>query len=639
MLDSLIDRFLTLIGAKQQVEVAEENVSLSDDSPTKPVVRPQARPAPAHKNPPSVNPPTNRPSSHRPASVSISTTEKPRAIPQSAPQASTPVKVAAAPGKNRSASPEVVERILTIDWEVLSAPGAKLELSPSQAKYVALLMNPKDRQNTLIIADGYQLHPETSAARSQLRRRGESWIHEFIVELPVIRQVYEKAGIVTDKGGSVTGSAAQRGKEFIDLIRKAAEVGSSDMHLTVYEHEARAERREDGELETFDHLLSQAALEICQAAFAMADNSDPTYMPLEDQEVRVTRASAEAAGQKFPPGVQSLRLQFTYLPPGGRYLVARLLYDQKVGENADIDTLGFAKNHIREFNLMRSRPYGVNIISGPTGSGKSTTLQRVLTMLKRKHPGRNIISIEDPPEYLIENVRQLAITNARTEGERSAAYQKKMNSAMRLDPDTIMVGEVRDGPSASLMFKAAMSGHGVYTTVHANTAPAILDRLRDMGVEPYKLGDATLVTGLVGQRLLRRIDPAYGLTIEEARQLQIFDEEDLEYLIEIAGPYADRIRFDGSLGSVDPKKARKGRSIIAETIHPDQEYLDLYFEKSKSAANQYWLEELRGVTMYEHAFTIMCQGTLCPTEFMAKLGRLQMVSLDRTKKVFELVGA
>ena len=102
MLDSLIDRFLTLIGAKQQVEVAEENVSLSDDSPTKPVVRPQARPAPAHKNPPSVNPPTNRPSSHRPASVSISTTEKPRAIPQSAPQASTPVKVAAAPGKNRS---------------------------------------------------------------------------------------------------------------------------------------------------------------------------------------------------------------------------------------------------------------------------------------------------------------------------------------------------------------------------------------------------------------------------------------------------------------------------------------------------------------------------------------------------------
>jgi type II secretory ATPase GspE/PulE/Tfp pilus assembly ATPase PilB-like protein len=290
---------------------------------------------------------------------------------------------------------------------------------------------------------------------------------------------------------------------------------------------------------------------------------------------------------------------------------------------------------------MRSRPYGVNIISGPTGSGKSTTLQRVLTALKRKHPGRNILSIEDPPEYLIENVRQLAITNARTEGERSAAYQKKMNSAMRLDPDTIMVGEVRDGPSASLMFKAAMSGHGVYTTVHANTAPAILDRLRDMGVEPYKLGDATLVTGLVGQRLLRRINPEYGLSIAEARKLEILEEEDFDYLERLAGPHAGKVRFDGALGTSDParmKQARNGRSIIAETIYPDQTYLDLYFDKSKSAANQYWIEEMEGVTMYEHAMTIMCQGMLCPTEFKAKLGRLQMVDVERREKVFKLVG-
>jgi type II secretory ATPase GspE/PulE/Tfp pilus assembly ATPase PilB-like protein len=533
-----------------------------------------------------------------------------------------------------------VERILSINWEILSQPGGKVELSPSQSKYVALLTNPKDRQNTLIIADGFQIHPETSAARSHLRRRGESWVHEFVVDLPVIRQVYEKAGVVPDRVGG-TGNAAQRGKEFLDLIRKAAEVKSSDMHLTVYEHEAQAERREDGELESFEHLLSQAALEICQAAFAMADNSDPTYMPLEDQEARVTRASVEAAGQKFPPGVQALRLQFTYLPPGGRYLVARLLYDQKPGLDADVDTLGFAKNHIRDLNLMRSRPYGVNIVSGPTGSGKSTTLQRILTVLKRKHPGRNILSIEDPPEYLIENVRQLAITNARTEGERSAAYQKKMNSAMRLDPDTIMVGEVRDGPSASLMFKAAMSGHGVYTTVHANTAPAILDRLRDMGVEPYKLGDATLVTGLVGQRLLRRIKPEHGLSIAEARRLEILEEEDFDYLIRLAGPYADKVRFDCALDTSDPKKAklaRDGRQIIAESIHPDQTYLDLYFDKSKSAANQYWIEELHGVTMYEHAMTIMCQGQLCPIEFKAKLGRLQMVDIERREKVFNLVG-
>jgi type II secretory ATPase GspE/PulE/Tfp pilus assembly ATPase PilB-like protein len=630
MLEGYIDRFLALIGAKQPAEAADSgHISEQAFSEAKPAPRtkPQASPAAA-------------PAPRAVLSSSSPTAEKPRAVGSQQVAVTVSTKVAAAPGKNRTASPEVVERILSINWEILSHPGGKVELTPSQSKYVALLTNPKDRQNTLIIADGFQIHPETSAARSHLRRRGESWVHEFIVDLPVVRQVYEKAGVVPDRVGG-TGNAAQRGKEFLDLIRKAAEVKSSDMHLTVYEHEAQAERREDGELESFEHLLSQAALEICQAAFAMADNSDPTYMPLEDQEARVTRASVEAAGQKFPPGVQALRLQFTYLPPGGRYLVARLLYDQKPGLDADVDTLGFAKNHIRDLNLMRSRPYGVNIVSGPTGSGKSTTLQRILTVLKRKHPGRNILSIEDPPEYLIENVRQLAITNARTEGERSAAYQKKMNSAMRLDPDTIMVGEVRDGPSASLMFKAAMSGHGVYTTVHANTAPAILDRLRDMGVEPYKLGDATLVTGLVGQRLLRRIKPEHGLSIAEARRLEILEEEDFDYLIRLAGPYADKVRFDCALDTSDPKKAklaRDGRQIIAESIHPDQTYLDLYFDKSKSAANQYWIEELHGVTMYEHAMTIMCQGQLCPIEFKAKLGRLQMVDIERREKVFNLVG-
>lgn len=636
MLEGYIDRFLALIG-KQPAEAAE-GAPISEQAFTKeakPVsrARPQAAAATQQSAPVARAPAPSAPAQPSP--------ERPRAVGSQQVAVTVSTKVAAAPGKNRTASPEVVERILSINWEILSQPGGRVELSPSQSKYVALLTNPKDRQNTLIIADGYQIHPETSAARSHLRRRGESWSHEFVVDLPVVRQVYEKAGVVPDRTGG-TGSAAQRGKEFLDLIRKAAEVKSSDLHLTVYEHEARAERREDGELESFEHLLSQTALEICQAAFAMADNSDPTYMPLEDQEARVTKASVEAAGQKFPPGVQSLRLQFTYLPPGGRYLVARLLYDQKPGLDADVDTLGFAKNHIRDLNLMRSRPYGVNIVSGPTGSGKSTTLQRILTVLKRKHPGRNILSIEDPPEYLIENVRQLAITNARTEGERSSAYQKKMNSAMRLDPDTIMVGEVRDGPSASLMFKAAMSGHGVYTTVHANTAPAILDRLRDMGVEPYKLGDATLVTGLVGQRLLRRINPEYGLSIAEARELHILDEEDLDYLVRLAGPHADLVRFDGALGTTDPaqmKRARNGRSIIAETIYPDQTFLDLYFDKSKSSANQYWIEELNGVTMYEHAMTLMCQGVLCPTEFIAKLGRLQMVDIERREKVFKLVGA
>lgn len=637
MLDGYIQRFLELIGAKQPTEdgSAEQQKSALSAKPT-----PRPNVDTARTSPPRT-PPSNQAPKTTSAVVNPSA-DKPRPPAQSAHVA---VSVSArAPssqlqptkGKSKVVSAEVLAKILNVQWDVLTAPGAKAELSRSQIQYIALLSSPKDKQNTLIIADGFQMHPETSAARSHLRRRGESWVHEFVVELPVIRQVYQRAGVVADLG--VNSGSAQRGKDFLDLITSAAAVNSSDMHLTVHEHEATVEIREDGLLETIKHIQSPAALEICMAAFAMADNSDPTYIPLEAQEARVTEASVIGAGLKFPEGVQALRLQFSYLPPGGRYLVARLLYDQKPAVDADVDTLGYARNHIRDLKLMRARPFGVNIVSGPTGSGKSTTLQRLLTALKHQNPGKNIISIEDPPEYLIVGVRQLAITNARTEAERSAAYQKMMNNAMRQDPDYIMVGEVRDGPSAALMFKAAMSGHGVYTTLHTNTASAILDRLRDMGVEAYKLGDASLVTGLIGQRLVRLVNPKYGVTMEEAMNDGLMTEEDYDYLRQLVGKYASQVRFDGAYKLSNPKEAKGGRSIVGETIHPDQTYLDLYFDKGKTKANEYWFEEMDGTTMNEHALTLICQGKLAPTEFISAMGRLQNIPLDRVEKVFKVIG-
>ena len=638
-----IDRFLVLIGAKQE----DVTVPAAAESP----VRAERRPAP----PPQA--------SARPAATPAArpTAEKPRAINGSGP-AARPVQVPAAPVPARVPSPspdqalarpapsaatlraeqkatneEIVKRLVNTRWDILTSPKGRAPVTAPQSRYLALLSNPSKNETILVVASGFKFDTEVSSARTSLRRRGEQWDSEFEVELPVIRAIYEKGGHSQDETGGVTGTA-QRGREFLDLVKMSADLKSSDLHLTVREHEATIEVRQDGELTVVGHMDTVKALEICQAAFAMADNSDPMYMPREAQEARVTGQSVRQASLRFPEGVQALRLQFAYLPPGGRYLVARLLYDQKQAVDADIDTLGYAKNHIRDLNLMRSRPYGVNIVSGPTGSGKSTTLQCLLTAIKRRDPGKNIISIEDPPEYLIVGVKQLAITNAHTEAERSAAYQKMMNNAMRQDPDIIMVGEVRDGPSAALMFKAAMSGHGVYTTVHANTAPAILDRLRDMGVEPYKLGDASMVTGLIGQKLLRVINPAYGVDIAQALKDGIVDPEDADFLHTLLGARARNVRFDGGYKLDNPKKARNGRSIIGETIHPDQEFLDRYFERSKSSAIEYWLDTLGGITMAEHGAVLVGQGRLCPLEYMKHIGRLQLVRADRVEHVGRLIG-
>jgi type II secretory ATPase GspE/PulE/Tfp pilus assembly ATPase PilB-like protein len=633
MLDGYLQKFLELIGARSENQApAVQQAAETSPRPVaqKPAQVKDSRPAPQKAAPPQGE--VARGASPRPA------TQPPKAAPvAAAAPTSLPASAPSASGRPTMASDETVAKILKGVWNVITATGQVGELSKTQKKYVVLIANPESHATTLLVAQDSHLHPDVSAARQHLRRRGQVWSREVTVDYSVIRQVYDKVEDANeDSRGS--GDIAQRGKDFMQLVKMAADEGSSDLHLTVRAHQAIVELREEGELTPKSTILAPVAAEICAAAFAMADNSDPTYKALEGQSAQITEATAMGAGLKLPAGVQSLRLQFSFLPPAGRYLVARLLYEQKAAIDADIDTLGYGKNHIRDINMMREATAGVNIVSGPTGSGKSTTLQVVLTNLKQRYPGKNIISIEDPPEYNMPGVKQLAVTNARTDRERTEAMNRLMSEVLREDPDIVMVGEIRDAPGASLMFKAAMSGHGVYTTLHTNDAASILDRLRDMGVEPYKLGDASLVTGLIGQRLVKKLNQTYAIGFDEARKDSRLPEEDFEYLREITGGNVDKIRFYGGYKLEDPKLARGGRRIVGEAINPDQQFLDLYFDKNKAAATRYWLDELGGITMFEHAMTLVLTGQLCPVEFKRVLGRLQKVKSERLPMAFAAAG-
>lgn len=535
--------------------------------------------------------------------------------------------------RQREASAEVVAQILNFKGSVLTAPGGVAELTPAQAQYVALLQSP-DGRNILVVSKDYALHHETSSARSAFRRKGLVWQNEFLVDLDVIRRIYEKAEPA--QATVRQGDTAQMQRAFIDLLQKAAQVHSSDIHIVVHRYEATVKIRADGVMMKLQDLTAGVALELCQAAFAMADSSDPTYMPMEYQGARVTERSLK--GLKFPEGVQSVRLQFNPLPAGGRYMIARLLYAQKVGSKADIDELGYAPNQIRQIRDMRRKPYGINIICGPTGSGKSTTLQRGLTALMREKPGINVITIEDPPEYVIEGAAQLPVTNAKTAEERSEKFRQAITAALRSDPDVIMIGEIRDGASAQLAFEAAMTGHGVWASLHANDAISILDRLRDQKVETYKLCDASLMTGLIGQRLVRRTAPEHSVGFDEGVSLGFVDDETADAIRKAAGDRIEGIRFAGTHRFDDSEKARAydGRSVVAEVILPDQPFLDLVKADRKPEAVRYWLDELDGMTMLEHAFVLMCEGLLDPRELEDKIGLVRDIDVSRLPRVFSL---
>jgi type IV pilus assembly protein PilB len=181
-----------------------------------------------------------------------------------------------------------------------------------------------------------------------------------------------------------------------------------------------------------------------------------------------------------------------------------------------LEELGLADDMRARLADIVARPTGALLVTGPTGSGKSTTLYAALTTINR--PEVNIITVEDPVEYRLAGVNQVQI-NVRA----GLTFASALRSILRSDPDVVMVGEIRDGETAKISIEAALTGHFVLSTLHTNDAPSTITRLNEMGVEPFLTGAA--VTGVLAQRLARKLCPhcceMYQPSVEELLQSRV----------------------------------------------------------------------------------------------------------------------
>ncbi|MEM8865634.1 MAG: GspE/PulE family protein [Planctomycetota bacterium] len=175
----------------------------------------------------------------------------------------------------------------------------------------------------------------------------------------------------------------------------------------------------------------------------------------------------------------------------------------------NLDELGIPNQALGSIKGMLARPYGLMLVTGPTGSGKTTTLYSALELIKSVH--RNIVTVEDPVEYQIDLINQVQVDSAR-----DVAFATALRSILRQDPDVIMVGEIRDAETAQVAVQAALTGHLVLSTLHTNDSVGALTRMRDMGVESYKL--AASLVGVVAQRLMRTICPHCRTTHYPSRE-------------------------------------------------------------------------------------------------------------------------
>ena len=275
-------------------------------------------------------------------------------------------------------------------------------------------------------------------------------------------------------------------------------------------------------------------------------------------------------------------------------------------------------------------PTGLTTISGPTGAGKSTTLcDNIRLLIKECNASRKVITIEDPPELLIEGVIQHTYL-AQTLEERQIKTQLAMIAALRSDPDVIIPGETRDSIAAKLLFTATETGHQTFTTVHTTDAHTILDRYRGLDVDPLLLYNPKINVGLVAQRLVRilcphcsRTKPSAPLhhTVQE-RIHMLFGNAPLRYV----GPGCEHCK----------KTGYSRRKVIAEIVITDIEYMDYMRQANHKKAIEYWIRERGGRPMIFQAATLVGRGEADITDIEEAVGPLTPQALIMPTLVEEM---
>lgn len=269
------------------------------------------------------------------------------------------------------------------------------------------------------------------------------------------------------------------------ILMGAINAGSSDIHLEPHSPEMRVRYRVDGSLQQVMTIPSHIEESVVARIKVMADMDTTENRRPQDGQLTVQEAASR------------VNFRVSTIPTvGGEKVVMRLLDE---GSSVfQLDQLGLCERDLKKIQALIDKPHGMIVVTGPTGSGKSTTMYAILSRLNAVT--RNIVTVEDPVEYRLPGINQVASDN-----EHGLGFANALKYIMRQDPDVIMLGEIRDHETASTAVQAALTGHLLISTLHTNDAVGAVSRLNDLGIDSFKTGGALL--GSIAQRLLRSICP------------------------------------------------------------------------------------------------------------------------------------
>lgn len=412
--------------------------------------------------------------------------------------------------------------------------------------------------------------------------------------------------------GETNVSFSDQQKHLRELVFEAVRQKVSDIHIQVRTGYSKIRMRQHGELRVYAEWSEKLGREIASVAFNKeTDHATSHFNPLIPQD----------ASMPLKMSGRDIRLRLASVPAhGGFDMVMRIL---TTGEerNKTLDELGYTEKQIQIIKMAMKLPFGAIIVAGPTGSGKTTTLASCMEMVEST---AKLYSIEDPVEKVVEAATQVPVNTDKE--DRSFASMGK--AALRMDPDVIILGEMRDEDTAHVMVRASITGHLVLTTLHTNRATAIVTRLVDMGISPVLLSDSSVLRCLMCQRLIAKMCPHCSVPLRTS-------EKHLEFIP----------AWEAVLGKdiIDKAKARGhgcakcnhsgvgGRIVVAEVIWVDEEGRQ-YIQKCDTLGWEKYMKEHGWQDFRDRAIQLIESGTCDPFDAEKVVGPINPATQSRTFK-------
>lgn len=386
------------------------------------------------------------------------------------------------------------------------------------------------------------------------------------------------------------------------ILEYAVKTRASDIHIEPLEGSLKIRCRVDGVLREIMQLPKSIEPALVSRIKILSNLKIDEHRIPQDGQFTVKVAGKEV----------DLRIAISPVV-WGEQVVIRLL--DKSGNTFDIEQMGYAGRGLRAIRKGIRRPNGMVLTSGPTGSGKSTSLYALIKEIKNDTV--NIVTLEDPVEYKMDGVNQIQVN-----AEVGLTFANGLRSILRQDPDIVMVGEIRDAETANLAVQAALTGHLVFSTLHTNSAAGVLPRLLDMGIEPFLI--ASTVNTIIGQRLVRRVAPkrdAYQSTPIETQNITATvghllpkTKADVARVSEDLGykdlPLAGQSAYTLVKGRDTPQTPRGyvGRAGLYEVMDVNETIQSLIVQRATSAEIQRAAVQQGMITMRQDGYLKALQG-------------------------------